>query len=506
MGGGSGSPNYTQQITQGLNQANLPKSPLSQQYNQYAQNAAPSIFEALLNAQNLGNSAFGGQAGGQRNASFPSGNWQAPTPNTPFNDQNNGGTFTPGMGAPELNGPTGVYQNPGQLFPQANMQGSWEGNQTNQNPQSVNQGTQLTGDAGSFGPSGFTPGPNANLPTVPGVNSNPNSQGGSNGLTAPQFTGAQSFQAQDPFAAIMQKIFGGAPNVSAQGVNTSAVGTPQVNLGGFNPSVADLSGVQGGINPQDSSYYQSIADILGKKQQRDVADTRAMFSGTGLSRGTPALVAESTLKGEQLPQLANALGQVRQSEYTNELARRNQVQTGLLGQSDQYNTATLGGRGQDLTSLLGNASNFLQAGGMNQQAGLDVSKTNAANNLNAQQSNQGSFLQNLSQLIQGGQASGQFNLGNQANQNQASQFNAGEANKMNLSTAAMQQQAVESQIQRAFSGLQNLLGTGAGLASQGQPGGSANINLGNPGSTSSGAGGTLAGLGQLIAALGGFGK
>lgn len=667
MGGGSGSPGYTNEIQQGLSQANLPKSALGQQYNAYAQNVAPSIFQALINAQNLGNSAFGGQMGGQRNASLSQGPWQNLYPNfnaqpdltnsgqNHFDDPGNhlsvdpvvGTQNEPGGSNPVI-GPTGggggLVRSPvnaqSLLFNDPNLRGLGEfGNPFSNGSRGFHERNGDTPWSNTDnGPQNFGTGDQAGGGFNPLID--PNQQGGweqignfgqgnggipisgqgmpgaatSNGLTAPQLSLAQIFSSQrndqqnpfgmqmlqqgiqnpglnfnDPFAALMQRLQGGGipqvqnqqanvngaqlQNANAQNVVAQNVSTPNVNLGGFNPAQANLQGLQGAINPQDSEYYNSVAQLLQQKQARDIADTRERFSGTGLSRGTPALQAESIMRGEQLPQLAQALGQVRQQETANEIARRGQVQSGILSQADLMNQAVLGGRGQDLSALLGNASNQLQAGGLNQAAGLqaglanaqnnlqatnlnnlfnlqqrgqdvNMALSNASNNLGAQQSNQGAFLQNLSQLLQGAQGQGQLNLGqnqlqsqsglqaqdlatqrgnallgnqnsflqnlqnftlgNQAQQNQGSQFNAQQGNTFNLGLAGMQQQAVESQIQRAFSGLQNLLGVGSGLALAGQPGGSANINLGAQASGGSGWGGTLGGLGSILSALGGF--
>lgn len=547
MGGGA-APNYRNEMTTALGQANLPKSPLAQDFNNRILSASPSIFEALLNAQNLGNSAFGGPGSPQRTTFATYGEGQQP-----------------GL---QLSGTNTANQGNGLVAPNL--------------AQAPVVGTGL--DIGNMqqDPLGL-----AAL---------------RQGIQAPQF------QFSDPFTQIMQRLSGNIPQVQGQSVQAGQISAPQaqvtdlslqratpqnvnpmnitapnVNLQGFNPN-ADISSA---INPQDSDYYRAVTDVLTRKQDRDVANLRASFSGTGTSRGSPAFTAESFMRGEQLPQLAAALGGIRQQEVGNEIARRNL----LLGQDSQ----SLEGRGQDLSALLANAQNFLQAGGMNQgvdlqaqlanqQSGLqatnlnnlfglqqrgqnvDLALANAGNslgagqanlgaqmqaglanqqnNLAAQQSNQGAFLQQLAQMLQGAQGQGQLNLGqnqlaaqtgldaqnlqtqrgsdllnsqnnflqtlsqlalgNQQNLAQQGQFNAGQGNQFNLTMAQMQQQAIESQIQRAFQGLNNLLGLGGNLAQAGTPG-SPNVNLSNPTQgTGSGLGGILGGLGQLAGGLSGL--
>lgn len=742
-GGGNGAPDYREEIRYGLQQANLPKSPLAQQYNDMAMAATPSIFEALMNAQNLGSSMFGGSLGGQ----IP---FQAPP------------------------APAGGYQPQGLN----DLSAQWDRAMQQAGMQPRSGGTpnltQFDGQMANFirpGPGGVHP-----PPINPGGANNPlggsSPVQGTNGLQAPQLSQAgfltlnpyanqldqnifqrlsQNVQApqmnfgQDPFAQIMAQLqgaqfgggipqglnqafqapslnpiqqigaqqvnaqqVGGAPQINAQQigqapqvgasqvnaqqanvanaplqqalaalVNPAMVQAQQASLGGLNIQNPNLSSLQGQINPQDSEYYNAISQILQNKQQRDIGDLRERFTNTGTSRGTPALHAEALLRAQQAPEIAAALGGVRQSEFANELQRRGLVQQGMLDQAGMLNQTLLGGRGQDLTALLANAQNaltagqsnqsallqagianqgaglqaanlnnlynlqqrgqnvdlalanasnnlgaqqsnqsaglqaalanaqnfltggqanqganlqaqlanaqnFLQQGGMNQNASLQAMLANAANSLQAGQANQQAGLQTNQQLLQGGlqtnqqnldrllglgglnqqagqldlnrfaqllqgaQGQGQLNLGqnqllantglqsqdlntqrllgalgaqntffgnqnqlalgNQANVNQAQQFNAGQSNQFNLATAGMQQAAIESMLSRQFSGLNQLLGVGAGLAASGTPGGSANVNVGPVGSVSGGSsfGQTAMGVGAILSALAAF--
>lgn len=234
----------------------------------------------------------------------------------------------------------------------------------------------------------------------------------------------------------------------------------------------------------NTSTLDSIAKILGTKQSNDVADLRARFGAAGgTSRGTPAAYAEAQLKSQQIPELQQALSAASNQEFSNQLNSKSLTLQSLLGanSNESQNLGTLLNtfsttRGQDITNTQGTQQNNL---------GLIDQLVKAAGGAGQQDLGLGSL----------------FNQGAQIN-NQNNQFNAEQGNDLNKFLAGLNQSSNESQINRQFTGLQNLLQSIVGLAGAGTPGGGANVSVGNQ-QGSSGNGGSLLGtLGSLAPLLG----
>lgn len=258
------------------------------------------------------------------------------------------------------------------------------------------------------------------------------------------------------------------------------------------------------LNPQDSQYYQGVQSLLNQQLTAGRDDIRARFGASGgNSRGTAASYAEGQYNAAALPQLASALGQVRQSEVGNQLQAANLGLQGQLGNAqnqltaqNQGNSAMLQNQGLANNFQLGQQGNQSQNLGtlgnlFSNQSGLQAQLANQAGNLNLGQQQLGSQNMLGAQGLNSQNALGllQNQLGFQTNQNQAqlgmnnlnmnnSQFNAGQNNQYTQQYMAMLQAANQQQIQNYLSGYQNIFGTAAGLAGAGIPGGSANVNLG----------------------------
>ncbi len=343
---------------------------------------------------------------------------------------------------------------------------------------------------------------------------------------------------------------GGGTNQQIGGANL-----PQINLGSpdlqksnpfmvqaprFNPTQANIDNSQ--IKPQDSDFYNAVSQQLQRKFDAGKADIRSRFGASGgTSRGTPAAYAEAQYNAENLPALGQALGGIRQQEFTNQLAQRQLGQEGNLANAGMQNQYGLAGNQLSVNTQLQNESNILQGNNQNNAAALQT----RAQNLDALGLGQEGTLQNQSLVNQAGL--GQMGLGNDrlnslsnlflgnqgqqlqnyfntigANQNQlgimgnlANQagelnlgqnqlrgnigmFNAGQNNNSLMQMMQQMQAANESQIGRQFGGMQNIMQIVAALAGAGIPGGSANVNLG--GNSQSG----LQQLMPLFAALGGM--
>jgi hypothetical protein len=369
--------------------------------------------------------------------------------------------------------------------------------------------------------------------------------------------------------------------VSAPGTQLNTGNAQQVSANNVNPATANID--QSNINPQDSAFYQAVQKNLTDQMDLNRKDLRARFGASGgTSRGTPAAFAESQFDAQALPQLAQALGEVRQQEFGNLLQQRGlgqqgnlanagmqnqvglannqlQAQTGLANSSNQLqaqnqgNSALLQARGQDINNSQQNVQNFLQSVGLNNTSNLQARGQNLdllglgqqgalqnqslgnqfqqgnlstlGNLFNSQQGmnlqnyfntiganqNQQGLLSGLAQQAgqlglgqnqlgsqnalaaqglnqQGANNALQNQLGFQTNQNQANlgqnnilsqlaQFNSGQGNDFMKSLLAMQQSANEGQINRQFTGYQNLAQLAQGLALAGIPGGGSNTNL-----------------------------
>lgn len=154
----------------------------------------------------------------------------------------------------------------------------------------------------------------------------------------------------------------------------------------------------------DTDYYKAVSDVLNNKQRMDIADTRSRFANTGISRGTPGAWAESLLRSQQAPEIAQALGAARQTEVGNQINMSNLNMQGILGGLNAFQ----GFRGQDINNEQQNISNSLSA------HGIDIQALTAALN------GQNTFMSNL----------GSYNTANRGIDADVSKFNAGSDNDM----------------------------------------------------------------------------
>jgi len=250
----------------------------------------------------------------------------------------------------------------------------------------------------------------------------------------------------------------GTQGLNLSGLDPRAVNTLTSNFSGT-PATADLSQVPNSLalNPTNQSYYDAVSQILNNQFTKDRADTAESFTGTGTSRGTGASYAQAQLRGQEIPQMTAALGNVRQQEVGNQLNSANLTQQGLLSNAQMLNQYGL--------------------------AGNTLNSQNAGTLLNAQNANQLGLNNILSSL---------------------SQFNTGQTNTQNLALGTLNQQAAQAQIQNQVQALSQILGLTGNFGLAGIPG-SPNISVGNPGQTSgSNIGGTLQGIGSILTAMAAF--
>lgn len=273
--------------------------------------------------------------------------------------------------------------------------------------------------------------------------------------TTPYASTGLSKDFEDLMRGIAPSIFEGLGNAQNLGNASTNVNTPTAQSGGAGqfdlsslmqafsaPTAGRESGVNlgalnlpsGAINPQDSEYYKGLTDLFSRNNDKNIAELRARFGGTGTSWGTPALQAESQYRADAIPQLAATLGQARQSEFANLLGERSLLQQGILS-----------GRGQDLEAGLGN---------------LNAGVTERGQDLNAAMGTQGNELQRLMAYANAGLTQRGQDINN-------SQFNAGQANEMNRFTSNLNYQGNENQIARAMQGLLALLSGGIDLSKLG---------------------------------------
>lgn len=231
-------------------------------------------------------------------------------------------------------------------------------------------------------------------------------------------------------------------NIQAQNVSPGSFQSQQANLNGINQPHSVI---------QDSAFSNAMQQILNQRHSEDVANLRARFGASGgASRGTPAQYAEAQLDAQQLPQIAAALGQIRQQESGLDLQKFGIDSNNQLQNAANTNSANLQGRGQDI-----------QAGIANQSAGLQAGQTSGSLGLQAR----GQDLQNFSDSR--GQDVGLFNAAIQ------NSLGLGGLNNQNLSTLLGAQNTIsgmntQAGIDTNAQNLQRLLGAGGLGIQQGQ--------------------------------------
>lgn len=486
---GSSNTDYKSEIDKGLAQANTPKSALAQNvessltgqagniYQNLSDQSAMSMPGKVLNAgqfdprltqSNTPNYSqfqspffnnFQGSQTNQINYSqpnqnnlFQNGSISAPQNKQPLNTPQQGNSSQPGQSNIDPYGlQANTYMAPSGGIPQVS-------DPTQNYYTNPHQNTTDTG----YSP--YT----AQLPTAVDPNYNPSfgiqniqnqqSQGGlQQGINNPNLSSSiqqalgyqnQNIQNQSVLGQVGQRY-------QDQGVNTN-VGFQQQNLNPFNALGANLQNTQmGAINPnvnfqqqglnpyqtqqanlsgiqqpssviQDSAYTNSLQQILQNQHQLDLGNIRARFGADGgMSRSTGASYAEAQLNAQELPQIAAALGQARQSEagISNQLYGINS--NNALQNAAQTNNSNLQARGQDQSQLQNNQQGNLQA----QQATLANLLQGRGQDLSSLQNN------NQNQLTQAGllnqsnlQARGQDQSQLQANQtgNLQAQLNSGQ--------------------------------------------------------------------------------
>lgn len=417
---GSGNQNYSDQINTALAQANMPKSPLAQQLsNNFSQNFQQTLAGVLSGGGNAFQGINGGQStpgqilngGGYQQSIFnPSGSQPAQS-----NPVLNSGTAT--ATTSNLNNST-AQSNPGNLSNGINLSG-------------INSGllSQLTQQFGRPGEAVD----NASQSLFYGL-------GGSNALS-------QNQNNIPGLSSNLQQALNNTNQASGLNPNSLQTGLPQnVNV---NPA-----NLQTGLpNAQDSAYYQGVEQTLGNQYNQGLKDLQARFGAAGgTSRGTPAAFAQAQYSAQALPQLAAALGNVRQQEVGNQLQAQN-----------QGNSANLTARGQDISNAQQNVGNqlqgqnqsnqaLLQNQGLNNQAVLD--RLNSISGLFGQQGNlNNQLLGNLGNIAAN---SGQTSLG--VNQlNTGNQLATNQLNSQNINNALSQLGNLQNNNNQTALGLNQLL-------------------------------------------------
>lgn len=488
----------------GLNGQIVGYSPQVVQYlGSSSQLAAQSTFQQLQQIIQSGQQLTPAQEAQWNDALNTMGQgWSSITAQPAFGQQPYGMTTLPNGGqvatAP-FNNPSEFLQN-GQITwgspqglgnpPNTGYAGSVPGNQNGpygpNNPAPGGGGSNLTGPfgtSGGGGPSGVSVGANG-LP---------------NGVNIPGVTQANP-DVSSLFNAIAQNIglLGSNALNSYQTVNPNLINPnsiPQATSN-FSPTQANLSGVPNSttLSPQTSQGFNAIQSILNQQLQKEIGDTRESGIGTGTSNSSGEGYAEAQLNAAALPQLSNALSQLYQTSVGNQLNQASLQQSGLLSNAGLANQYGLGGAQLSSANTLGNASNILQGFGQNANAQIGAGGVNntAISNFN-----------NLLATLSGQNISGSSSLENILSQ--LSQFNAGANNSYNLSTGLTNQATAQSNINNQLQQLMTLFGGGLGLASQGIPGGSANVNIGNTLPQGGGVGGALSGIGGLLQGLSAIG-
>lgn len=406
-----GSNNYSSQINTGLQQANMPKSPLAQNLSSTLNNNYQQILSSLLNGGATGN-AFPGLMGGQSTAgsALNSGGYtqfQGQQFNQQLNPATVGDTQIPKNNTPEYQGVLDFLgkSNPNTFQRPDGTQFKLPAGQTDPNLAKSN----VFPEGPSFNPqglaslTGINPGnggqPNFNLPDFsssvaqsdPNLNASTyqsNPQQGQLNLGGPnqnilqslltQFQSPQ-FQNQNQSADLLSQLSGqqqpGVDNLStflqsalARSANTGGAQLPNMNVGNANLQSAAPQNINpnnvglqlGAPNAQDSDYYNSAQQVLGNQYNQGLKDLQARFGASGgASRGTPAAYAQAQYSSQALPQLGAALGNIRQQEAGNQLTAQNQA-----------NNALLTNRGQDINNSQQNVQNYLQSIGLNNNSNL----------------------------------------------------------------------------------------------------------------------------------------
>ena len=208
-------------------------------------------------------------------------------------------------------------------------------------------------------------------------------------------------------------------NFNAQQINPGQVNAQQAgtNLAGIDSSA---------LNPQDSEYYKGVQGILQNQFNQQRADLRSRYDLTGNGQGTAGSYAESQFDGQALPQMAAALGNVRQSELANQLQQRGLAQQGNLQNASMANQVGMQNAQLNTTTNLQNVGNQLQANQQNNQFGLQGAQlgantglANIANQLQAAGMNNQYGLAGQQLGLQAGTQNVQAGLQSQAQNNQA---------------------------------------------------------------------------------------
>jgi hypothetical protein len=369
------------------------------------------------NYANFLNSMMGGQGGAQDAIQ----NMLAGRPGDPSNLQQYFGAGMGGNGQADLSGVNPAIQpiNVGYTPQDVQSQFSPEQISGQYNVQNVASGFNPTQFAANFSPEQVA------AMQVQG------------GFNAPEFASAQ-FNQLDPISA--QQIGFNAPQFQTaqlNSLNLQNLGREALATG---PNMMQGFGERGNfgsiVNP--AANADAMQQIMGRQDQRNIADLRERFGNQALSTG--AMGAESLYRAEAAPRAAIAIDEITRQNQAQQLQQRGQdigawqagrgfdvQQLGMGGdQANALNQALIAQRGQDVSQLglqsqtgLGLNDQQLRAAQMANQFGIDLGQLG----LQAGQANQSANLQaaglnqqgamNMNQLI--AQLTGQQNQFNQQN-------------------------------------------------------------------------------------------
>jgi hypothetical protein len=352
---------------------------------------------------------------------------------------------------------------------------------TQQQGQPSPQGTGMPGPfqqmlQGMMNPAGMQGyNPMAQLPNAPNM---PSAAGGYNPAGA---------AIMDPMSFIGG--FGGGPDLLKQyGIDIKNLLTP--GAGGEN--VSFTPGQLKDVSTDPS--FQAIQDIANRQKMHDVANLRARFGQGGNSQSSGASLAESQYLAEANPRMIAGLGDLGRQVQGMDLELMKINNAGMLGAAN----ASRGLGGGDIGQNLGNILQFIQGtrgqdmGAASGLAGQNLSNQQGANNLNAsnmlqalgmdqnmlsnlfgQQSsnalNNQSMSNNWMQTLFGGQQNLMSQLFNSFNQ--SNQLGTPQAQTVQTPNPWMQAAGMATTFAPMLFGMPPMPGVGQGIGNYGMSGG-----------------------------------
>lgn len=438
---GSGT-DYSNQVSQGLNQANTPKSALSQQYSGLLGGVAPGILNALMNTQNLGNS-FLNVNGASSNQNGPQ-NWGGPHRN-PINPPQiqppTGGIQPPGppqigVGPPQIAMENNDLGPPQQRFPQGMGNGDLGPPQHGFDPSMFNQGGM--GQSSSMAnPSIMGLGDQGSGGGALGVN-NPTDTHGQT-INVPWFHGSTGAPFQLPTGIGNPQQMSTTEQNSfqqGQGMNVGQGQQGGIDIAGFqkaNPQLAQMLGM-GSFSNTNPQIQQLLGGVGNNPQQVNAQQVGP--SGFNQQMADPSMISDpnfqaqganlngintgTQLSGDSLNSYNN-IAQILGNQQKQAMADQHERFTGVGGarssgasladaqmqaqMQPQMAQALSGARNNEVSNQLQSAglqsSNALQNAGMMNQYGLGGAQ------LNVQRQGQ-----NISNMMNAAGINNQYGLGN----------------------------------------------------------------------------------------------